>query len=91
MENYNGDFENLKKAYEQFLSQVRPGGKAIVCQDDEFLREMIPEIQSQVITYGIETDADYMARDISLGDRKVTFTVEFKGSSLGTSQLIGTR
>ena len=48
---------------------------------------MIPEIQSQVITYGIETEADYIARDISLGDRKVTFTVEFKGSSLGQVSL----
>nr|WP_236290176.1 UDP-N-acetylmuramate--L-alanine ligase [Paenibacillus allorhizoplanae] len=87
LENYNGDFENLKKAYKQFLSQVRPGGKAIVCQDDEFLREMIPEIQSQVITYGIETKADYIARDILLGDRKVTFTVEFNGSTLGQVNL----
>ncbi|OCT14926.1 UDP-N-acetylmuramate--L-alanine ligase [Paenibacillus pectinilyticus] len=87
LENYNGDFENLKKAYAQFLSQVRPGGKAIVCHDDEFLREMIPQIQSEVITYGIETAADYIARDISLGDRKVTFTVEFKGASLGQVSL----
>ncbi|WP_405031105.1 UDP-N-acetylmuramate--L-alanine ligase [Paenibacillus hexagrammi] len=83
LENYNGDFENLKKAYAQFLSQVRPGGKAVVCNDDGFLREMIPQIQSDVITYGIHTDSDYMASDISLGDRKVTFTVHYQGKELG--------
>ncbi|MDD9269872.1 UDP-N-acetylmuramate--L-alanine ligase [Paenibacillus sp. GCM10023248] len=87
LENYNGDFENLKKAYKQFLSQVRPGGKAIVCQDDAFLREMIPSIQSEVVTYGIETDADYVASDITLGDRKVTFTVHCKGAALGQISL----
>jgi UDP-N-acetylmuramate--alanine ligase len=87
LENYNGDFENLKKAYKQFLSQVRPGGKAIVCQDDTFLREMIPSIQSEVITYGIDSKADYVASDISLGDRKVTFTVQFKGTALGQVSL----
>ncbi|MEW9700144.1 UDP-N-acetylmuramate--L-alanine ligase [Paenibacillus sp. SI8] len=83
LENYNGDFENLKKAYAQFLSQVRPGGKAVVCRDDIFLGEMIPQIQSEVITYGIHSDADYVASDISLGDRKVTFTVQHKGVTLG--------
>ncbi|MFD0694118.1 UDP-N-acetylmuramate--L-alanine ligase [Paenibacillus sp. GCM10027628] len=83
LENYNGDFENLKKAYAQFLSQVRPGGKAVVCRDDAFLNEMIPQIQSDVITYGIHRDADFMASDITLGDRKVTFTVHHQGSKLG--------
>lgn len=87
LENYNGDFENLKKAYKQFLSQVRPGGKAIVCHDDMFLREMIPSIQSEVITYGIDNDADYVASDISLGDRKVTFNVNCKGTLLGQVSL----
>jgi UDP-N-acetylmuramate--alanine ligase len=83
LENYNGDFENLKKAYAQFLSQVRPGGKAVVCRDDFFLSEMIPQIQSEVITYGIHSDADYVASDICLGDRKVTFSVQHKGVTLG--------
>ncbi|UKS27717.1 UDP-N-acetylmuramate--L-alanine ligase [Paenibacillus sp. HWE-109] len=87
LENYNGDFENLKKAYKQFLSQVRPGGKAIVCQDDTFLQEMIPDIQSEVISYGIDQEADYVAKDITLGDRKVTFTVDFRGTSLGQVSL----
>ncbi|GFZ86207.1 UDP-N-acetylmuramate--L-alanine ligase [Paenibacillus marchantiophytorum] len=87
LENYNGDFENLKKAYKQFLSQVRPGGKAIVCQDDTFLQEMIPDIQSEVISYGIDQEADYVAKDITLGDRKVSFTVDFRGKSLGQVSL----
>ncbi|NEW04487.1 UDP-N-acetylmuramate--L-alanine ligase [Paenibacillus sp. SYP-B3998] len=87
LENYNGDFENLKKAYAQFLSQVRPGGKAVVCKDDIFLSEMIPQIKSEVITYGIDADADYVAYDITLGDRKVTFSVQHKGTNLGQISL----
>jgi UDP-N-acetylmuramate--alanine ligase len=88
LENYNGDFENLKKAYAQFLSQVREGGKAIVCKDDAHLREMIPAIRSDVITYGIESaDADFTATDITLGDRKVSFRVQHRGKTLGDIQL----
>ncbi|MCD1258200.1 UDP-N-acetylmuramate--L-alanine ligase [Paenibacillus athensensis] len=84
LENYDGDFENLKNAYAQFLSQVRPGGKAIVCLDDAHLQTMIPQIQSEVLTYGIErTEADFVATDIALGDRRVTFNVKRSGETLG--------
>lgn len=84
LENYDGNFENLKQAYAQFLSQVRPGGKAIVCLDDQHLQAMIPQIASDVVTYGIEmAAADFVAADIVLGDRKVTFTVQRGGETLG--------
>ncbi|MFC0212606.1 UDP-N-acetylmuramate--L-alanine ligase [Paenibacillus chartarius] len=96
LENYNGDFENLKKAYAQFLSQVREGGKAIVCKDDLYIREMIPAIRSEVITYGIESaDADYVASNIRLGDRKVAFTVTRRsgggtaGNAAGEGEVLG--
>ncbi|TCZ75169.1 UDP-N-acetylmuramate--L-alanine ligase [Paenibacillus albiflavus] len=84
LENYNGDFENLKKAYAQFLSQVRDGGKAIVSGDDTYLRAMLPDIKADVITYGIYAEADYMAKNIELGDRKVSFEVERDNEVLGT-------
>lgn len=87
LENYNGDFENLKKAYAQFLSQVREGGKAIVCRDDIFLQEMIPNIKSEVITFGIDSDADYVATNLLLGDRKVSFTVSHHGTTIGQIRL----
>ncbi|WP_284637876.1 UDP-N-acetylmuramate--L-alanine ligase [Paenibacillus silviterrae] len=87
LENYDGSFENLKKAYAQFLSQVKEDGKAVVCKDDAFLQEMIPQIKSEVITYGIDTDADVIARNIELGDRKVAFEVVRNGTPLGTIQL----
>lgn len=87
LENYDGSFEKLKQAYSQFLSQVRPDGRAIVCMDDPHLRHMIPHIKSDVITYGIDAQADYTARNISLGDRKVSFEVEHEGRTLGTIRL----
>ncbi|WP_426448682.1 UDP-N-acetylmuramate--L-alanine ligase [Paenibacillus sp. S-38] len=87
LENYNGDFENLKKAYAQFLSQVKADGKAVVCLDDAYLSGMIPQIKSEVITYGIHSDADVTAHNIVLGDRKVSFEVMRGGQVLGTISL----
>lgn len=87
LENYGGSFENLKRAYAQFLSQVKEGGKAILCADDAYLREMLPKLKTPVITYGIDHEADYMARDIKLGDRYISFTVVERGQELGRLEL----
>ncbi|GMX66489.1 UDP-N-acetylmuramate--L-alanine ligase [Paenibacillus elgii] len=87
LENYDGNFENLKKAYAQFLSQVKEDGKAIVCLDDQYLKEMISSVNSEVLTYAIEAEADFTARNIVLGDRKVSFDVMRGGESLGTIHL----
>lgn len=87
LENYDGDFNRLKSAYVQFLSQIRPDGAAIVCADDQNIREMLPQLQTRVITYGVEHEADYMATDIQLGDRRLSFTMSRKGIALGTIEL----
>lgn len=87
LENYDGDFANLKAAYVQFLSQLQLGGKAIVCGDDENIREIIPNIQGTTITYGVEANNDYTATDIQPGDRKISFTMQYQGSDLGKIEL----
>src|SRR5690606_37961604 len=68
----------------QFLGQVKPGGQAIVCVDDENVRELLPQLPqgSAVVTYAIEEEADYRAREIELGDRKVSFQVTKHGAPL---------
>lgn len=87
LENYDGNFENLKKAYSQFLSQVKEDGKAVICMDDLYLREMLPGLKSDVVTFGIDRQADYTAENIVLGDRKVSFIVRHNGAELGNMEL----
>ncbi|WP_433945880.1 UDP-N-acetylmuramate--L-alanine ligase [Paenibacillus sp. SN-8-1] len=87
LENYDGNFDRLKEAYVQFLNQIKPDGKAVVSGDDENIRELLPNLSGQVITYGIHQQCDYMASNIILGDRKVTFTLSTQGESLGQVEL----
>ncbi|QHW34157.1 UDP-N-acetylmuramate--L-alanine ligase [Paenibacillus rhizovicinus] len=89
LENYDGDFNKLKTAYVQFLSQVKQGGSAIVCADDENIQEMLPQLVSGplgdkgVLSYGIDHEAVYRASNIELGDRKVSFDMTKQGRLLG--------
>lgn len=88
LENYGGDFEQLKAAYAKFLGQLKEGGKAVVCIDDPHVREMLPRLGVSAVTYGIQSeDADYRADRIELGDRRVSFDVWAYGRKLGTMAL----
>ncbi|MED4957744.1 UDP-N-acetylmuramate--L-alanine ligase [Paenibacillus macerans] len=87
LENYGGDFGRLKEAYVQFLNQIKPGGRAVVCGDDRNVQELMPSLSCGMITYGIETDCDYSAHDIELGDRCVTFKMRRGSEELGTVEL----
>ena len=83
LENYDGDFRNLKKAYRQFLSQVKPDGLTVLCLDDPHLREIARERHHRLITYGIDHPADYNAVDIRRHGRQVSFRVVRGKEELG--------
>ncbi|KKO51337.1 UDP-N-acetylmuramate--L-alanine ligase [Paenibacillus sp. DMB20] len=87
LENYDGDFNRLKSAYVQFLSQIREDGTAVVCADDENIRAILPELKNKVTTYGIHGDAEYTASELVLGDRHVSFTMSRDGQALGKVEL----
>lgn len=87
LENYGGDFGRLKEAYVQFLNQIKPDGKAVVCGDDANIKELLPKLSCKVITYGIDGDSDYRAENINLGDRHVTFVMKHGDRELGAVEL----
>ncbi len=81
LENYEGDFENLKKAYREFFSNVKEDGTAVVCADDDYIADMLPGVKCNYITYGLDKPADYTAENVVYGDRTVSFSVK-KGEEL---------
>lgn len=88
LENYGGDFANLKNAYQKFLGLVKPEGKSVLCVDDPYIRELIEQkIQGRVITYGIDHPANFMAKNIVPGDRRISFEVYQDGERLGSMTL----
>ncbi|PWI34658.1 UDP-N-acetylmuramate--L-alanine ligase [Vibrio albus] len=79
MDTYGGDFETLKQTFIDFLHNLPFYGQAIVCIDDPVVRELIPRISRQVITYGFSEDADVRIENYSQEGQQGTFTVVRKG------------
>ncbi|WP_194089989.1 UDP-N-acetylmuramate--L-alanine ligase [Vibrio hibernica] len=75
MDTYGGDFETLKQTFIDFLHNLPFYGQAIVCIDDPVVRELIPRISRQVITYGFSEDADVRLTNYHQKGQQGMFTV----------------
>ncbi|QLK59916.1 UDP-N-acetylmuramate--L-alanine ligase [Enterobacteriaceae bacterium Kacie_13] len=60
MDTYQGDFENLKQTFVNFLHNLPFYGRAVMCIDDPVIRELIPRVGRHITTYGFSEDADVM-------------------------------
>jgi len=75
METYGGDFEKLRQTFLEFLHHLPFYGLAVVCIDDEEIRNLIPDISRPIITYGLSEDADVRAINISQVANQTHFSV----------------
>ncbi|MDO9272688.1 MAG: UDP-N-acetylmuramate--L-alanine ligase [Rugosibacter sp.] len=64
METYGHDFSRLKQAFVDFLHRLPFYGVAVVCGDDANVREILPRVAKQVVTYGIDSEANFRAENI---------------------------
>ena len=81
METYQGDFEKLKDTYIKFLHNLPFYGLAVVCIDNPVVREILPRIARQVITYGFSEDADVKASHYYQDGGMSYFTVNRAGKA----------
>ncbi|MCL9773389.1 UDP-N-acetylmuramate--L-alanine ligase [Vibrio methylphosphonaticus] len=75
MDTYGGDFDTLKQTFIDFLHNLPFYGQAVVCVDDPVVRELIPRISRQVITYGFSEDADVRIENYRQQGQQGKFTV----------------
>ncbi len=87
LEYYEGTLTKLILAYQEFLENLSPDGVAVLGVDDENVRSIIPAVQRRVITYGLDREADFTARNVKLHERGSEFEAVYQGESLGVLKL----
>ena len=75
LENYDGDFERVKKAFADFLHRLPFYGVAVLCVDDDNVSDLARETNRRTLTYAIDTDADVRASDLRQDGRATQFTL----------------
>lgn len=75
METYDHDLDKLKQAFVDFLQRLPFYGVAVLCTDDPLVREIMPRISKQILTYGIGEDstANFRAENIRVVGEQMHF------------------
>jgi UDP-N-acetylmuramate--alanine ligase len=89
------DMEDVEQTFVDFLDRLPFYGMAVVCNDDERVRGLIPRLARRAVTYGLRDDSDF--RIDMLPQPKATddgtacainkFTIQYRTQSLGEFQL----
>jgi len=73
LENYGGDFAQVKKAFDDFLHRLPFYGVAVLCIDDAEVAELASTTTRRMLTYGIDKAADVRASRIAQDGRRMRF------------------
>ncbi len=84
---YYRDIDEIKAAFLTFINKVPFYGVAVLCLDQPHIQSLIPRVEKRYQTYGLSTQADYQARDISLRSLGSTFRVLHHNEDLGSFEL----
>jgi UDP-N-acetylmuramate--alanine ligase len=74
-----GTVENIYKAFKQFVDNIQPGGKAVLCMDNSTVRRLSIETKRDFVTYGLEKQDDYSADNIKYAVGTTTYDLYYKG------------
>ena len=73
LENYGGDYAQVKKAFADFLHRLPFYGLAVLCADDAEVHELERSTTRRVMTYGLSVTADVRASDVRQDGAKMRF------------------
>ena len=77
------NIDEVKTAFLAFINKVPFYGLSVLCMDNAYIREVLPEVQRRYITYGINEKADLAAKNIKTDGMKMRFEAVLKGASFG--------
>ena len=86
---FYGDFDSVKAAFEQFVTNTPFYGFAVLCIDHPEVQALISRVTDRrIITYGFSPQADVRAIDFSIETRGSRFTAVLQDRQSGKSRMI---
>jgi UDP-N-acetylmuramate--alanine ligase len=85
---YYGTMDNILRAFRDFLHNLNPEtGIAVLCFDSAHIRDMAANIDRKYVSYGIDHEAEYMARDIHTRGTMTVYKLYHYDQYLGSIEL----
>jgi UDP-N-acetylmuramate--alanine ligase len=77
------DLDHIRATFVDFINKVPFYGLAVLCLDDPNIQMLLPQVRKRLITYGINSQADFSASAIEHHADHTSFTVHYRGTALG--------
>ena len=84
---YFKNIDEIKNAFLSFINKVPFYGLCILNGDNEYMKELMPEVGRRFITYGLSDGLDLVAKNISSKGFNAVFDAELNGTLLGTFEV----
>ena len=78
-----GDIDGIRDAFTDFINKIPFYGLAVLCLDNEEIQTIIPRLKKRHQTYGMNSQADLRAREITKEGLETSFEVVEYDQSLG--------
>ncbi len=84
---YYRDIDEIKTAFLTFINKVPFYGVSVLCLDQPHIQALIPLVEKRFRTYGMSSQADYQAKEVSLKPLGSRFKVLHHDEDLGWFEL----
>ncbi|WP_425060776.1 UDP-N-acetylmuramate--L-alanine ligase [Sporomusa carbonis] len=85
---YYKTMDNILRTFNQFLHKLDPAeGLAVLCFDNAYVRDMAVKLERRYVSYALNHDADYTARNIKSDGPVTSFNVYYHGELLGAVKI----
>jgi UDP-N-acetylmuramate--alanine ligase len=81
------DLNDIQAAFLKFIDRIPFYGLAVLCLDNEPIQALLPDIQKRYTTYGMSTQADIQAKNVTFDGLQSRFSVYQLDRELGDIQL----
>jgi UDP-N-acetylmuramate--alanine ligase len=78
-----GSLDAIRAAFLTFVNKVPFYGAVVLCLDQPNIQMLLPHVEKRIVTYGLESGADLVARRLRLSGMTSRFDVVHHGELLG--------
>lgn len=76
LESYDNSFENLRRAFLEFLHHLPFYGAAVLCIDDQEVADLLPSVTRALVTFGLSEAADVRGSNLRQQGRDMHFDLK---------------
>jgi UDP-N-acetylmuramate--alanine ligase len=84
---YYRSIDEIKSLFLEFIDKIPFYGAVILCLDDPHIAAILPEIKKRILTYGLTSQANINARNITTNGLTSRFEVSRENETLGEISL----